>query len=152
MAKHAKPVAPRAMRLASFVRFTDTQIIEAGEKPPLDDDEGNYAEPDVVLANGEEPENAPKTIDCGKHLIVYSSWSTRLKTSCDGYSGPKARNNDVVRKALANANAFAAKVKCNGDCIKRVAELWRGWTCSAVFDQFEPIGAVEIVIVCQEEF
>ncbi|HZP21126.1 MAG TPA: hypothetical protein VFB16_13065 [Bauldia sp.] len=60
-------------------------------------------------------------MECGKHLVVYSSWSTRLRTSCDGYSGPKARNNDVVQM------------------------------CSAVYDQFEPIGAVEIVIACQEE-
>ncbi|HZP21125.1 MAG TPA: hypothetical protein VFB16_13060 [Bauldia sp.] len=38
-----RPPRRRPFRASSRVAFSDARIIESGAKPPLDDDEGNYA-------------------------------------------------------------------------------------------------------------
>ena len=132
------------------VVFADAALIRVDVKPPFPDSEGNYAEPDIVIPGGEVPGDYPRQIACETHLVIYSSWADFVP-NCAGYGGPGGGNNAIVQQALANAQAVAATIKCDGDCIKRVSELWRGWDCGPEGGKSVAFGAVELVVVCQIE-
>src|SRR4029078_5080706 len=97
MVKRRKTGSRRLRRKSLPVVFTDAQLIGDGFKPPVTDDEGNYAEPDVIIPAGREPAEFPQKIECGKHLVVYSSWA-EFVDDCDDYEGPDANDTEVLDK------------------------------------------------------
>lgn len=152
MAKRKKKTGKVSRRKSQPVLFAEGAVLRAAVKPPFQNDEGNYAEPDVVIAGGEVPDNAPRSIPCGKQLVIYSSWAAFVAPNCKGFGGPNDGNNAIVQIALANAMALAKRIECDGDCIKRVFEIWRGWSCRPEQAKFVASGAVEVMILCRDEF
>jgi hypothetical protein len=147
MAKRKKKKSEKiSKRVSKPVRFGEGALLREALKPPFDNDEGNYADPDVVIAGGRVPNNVPRSIPCGKQLVIYSSWADFVAPNCKGFGGPNDGNNAVAQVALAN------RIKCDGDCIKRVFEIWRGWSCGPEQKKFLAIAAVEVMILCRDEF
>ena len=54
-------------------------------------------------------------------------------------------------KALANALALARRIKCEGDCTRRIYEIWRGWCCGLEQNRSLATGAVEVMVSCRVE-
>jgi hypothetical protein len=152
MAKRKKKPGKVSRRVSKPVRFAEIALLQAALKPPFDNGEGNYADPDVVIAGGRFPDNAPRSIPCGKQLVIYSSWADFVAPNCQGFGGANDSNNAVVQVALANAMRLANRIDCDGDCIKRVFEIWRGWSCGPEQKKFLAIAAVEVMILCRDEF
>lgn len=137
-------------RRSQPVRFGDVAIIMADAEPPFPNSEGNYAHPDLVISGGEEPDDVPDSIRCDTHLVIYSSWADFVPT-CIGHGGPKDGDNAVTAKALANALALARRIKCEGDCTRRIYETWRGWCCGLEQNSSLATGAVEVMVSCHVE-
>src|SRR5688572_3759952 len=102
MAKRGKKSSKISKRKSKPIRFAEEAVLGAALKPPFDHDEGNYAEPDVVIAGGRVPAGVPRSIPCRSQLVIYSSWADFVPT-CNGFGGAKDGNNAVVQVALANA-------------------------------------------------
>ena len=151
MAKRKTKSAKISRRVSQPVRFAEAALLRVAMKPPFDHDEGNYAEPDVVIAGGRVPADAPRACPCGTQLVIYSSWADFVEPDCKGFGGPDDGNNGVAKIALANAMALAKRIKCDGDCIKRDFEIWRGWDCGPEQKKFLAIAAVEVMILCRDE-
>jgi hypothetical protein len=126
------------------VTFNDADLIAAAIPPPFQNQQGVYADPDVVIAGGKVPP-LPSAVACPGSLVIYSSWC-ELVPNCAGFQGPGAANNAVVQRALQNANAVAARIPCEDDCAKTVVEIWRGWSCGN--QPLSAVGAVELRIDC----
>jgi hypothetical protein len=150
MVKRAKR-GKQPRRKSQPVVFTDAALVKVSTRPPFRNQKGNYAEPDIIIAGGAVPPGVPRQIDCETHVVIYSSWA-EFVPSCKGYGGPGDGGNPIVQRALANAEAVAKRIKCKGDCIKRVVQLWSGWDCGPEGRKFLALGAVELVVVCQTEY
>lgn len=148
LATRLKPPALSGRSLP--VVFADIALIRADQKPNFPDEEGNYADPNVIIGAGRVPANYPRKVACGKNLVIYSSWADNVP-SCKNHGGPGNGDNSITQRALANAEAVADTISCDGDCIKRVTLLWRGWRCNKEPNTFIAYGAVEVVLVCQVE-
>jgi hypothetical protein len=131
------------------VRFSDVAIIMAAAEPPFDNNQGHYARPDLVISGGEEPDDIPESIRCDSQLVIYS-WADFVP-ACVGYGGPNDSENAVTAKALANALALARRIKCDGDCTRRIFEIWRGWCCGMEQNRSLATGAVEVMVSCRVE-
>lgn len=131
------------------VEFTDEEIVKAKFKPPFQNDEGNYAEPDIVLPGGEVPPGIPRRIACGKQIVIYSSWA-QFVAACAGFGGPNDGNNAAVQTARANGKAVANRILCEKGCDKEVVEIWRGWSCRPEGARFVASAAVELLVRCVE--
>ncbi len=151
MAKRKKKSGKISRRISKPVRFAEGALLKADTKPPFDHDEGNYADPDVVIPGGRMPEDAPRSISCGSQLVIYSSWAEFVAPNCNGFGGKNDGNNAVVQVALANALKLAKRIDCDGDCSKRVFEIWRGWSCGPEQKKFLAIAGVEVMILCRDE-
>lgn len=141
------------LRLLQFqlpVAFPDTLLIAAALKPPFPNDQGTYEDPDLVLAGGVAQGPIPNVVKCPGEYVIYSSWA-KVVQNCNGFGGPNDGNNAVVRRALRNANAVAARIDCESDCQKVVGEIWRGWSCGGNPNPIVAIGAVEVKIACNIE-
>jgi len=105
-----------------------------------------------TIDRGEKPDVLP----CDRAFVIRSFWEDRTVRTCDGYGGPKDRDNDVCKIAAKNASKMAAEIPCaKEDCPRREeTEIWRGWRC---FEDEPGKGdhsatcAVELKIVCNRD-
>jgi hypothetical protein len=131
------------------VTFTDIELIAAGTEPPFPDHEGTYEDPGICIgASGVPPPQPPQNVACPGTFVIYSSWG-EVVGNCAGFAGPGAGNNAIVQRARQEANALAARIPCADGCTKRVAEIWKGWDCTANNPPIRAYAAVELKIFCE---
>jgi len=140
---------PRRRPRPRPVVFTDEALIRQRGKPPFQNDDGNYAEPDIVIAGGVVPDGVPEQIDCGKQIVIYSSRGAFV-AACAGFGGPNDGNNALIQSARANARAVAKQIDCEKGCEKQILEIWRGWSCGPDGQRFFATAAVELLVRCVE--
>jgi len=125
------------------VRFSELALLKAGAKPPFPNNEGDYADPDIVVPGGREPADLARELPCPGSVVIYAS-AARFVDACDG-SFPS------IAVARARALKAATKVTCPDTCTRRVNEIWHGWDCSPEGNRFYDIAAVEVAVICQIE-
>ena len=129
------------------IKFDESEIIFAREKPPFPNDQGTYEFPDLYIAGGKPKGPIPQSLRCPSTYVIYSS-AAEFVGNCQGLGGPNDGNNRVVRRALQSANRVASGISCQGDCEPIVDDIWRGWNCSPDGNRFFAIAAVEVKISC----
>ena len=129
------------------VRFDESEIILAGEKPPLQNDQGNFEFPDLIISGGRPKGPVPRSLRCPSTYVIYSS-ALEFVGTCQGFGGPNDGNNRIVIKALQTARKVASGIACQGDCKPQVDDIWRGWSCNQIGNRFSAVAAVEVKISC----
>jgi hypothetical protein len=138
---------PRTIGQAPRVQFDDATLIAAGLKPAFQNDEGEYQNPNLVLAGGRPTRPIPQSLPCPSTYVIYSSWAENVG-NCQGFGGPNDGNNRVVAVARQNAQAVADGIECDDECNKQVREIWKGWDCFIDVIGTIARAAVEIEISC----